>query len=448
MNNQLQVADSYVPERAFSGSVPQNLQYTNFGLKPSAIKGVKTRRRYIPTGSQSGYNGSTNRLCQIEVATSPNAVIDTSEAVLHFTLTATSGTNPMYLEQAGAYSAIKRLTVRHNGEVLSNIDNYNVLMGVLHDVQLPPGQKPQNAGFGVMNGLFSNTVDNSTTTTCQAYAWTTGGNSFGFSIPLLGSPILNLHQNGGLFLPTCFLQRLQIEIEWEQPENVFMGIAGTTVASYSIDNIYWEAPTIEIEPQMVEALKQALIASQAGKMYLSCNDFLTTVFNTGNSSSATYSVASRAKSARSIYLKARPTGALGTVNGMAHCGSEIRNLQAQINNTVYPPYKLDSSESVMSEAYFTAGMSKQLGSLNKLNFEDATSTSVFSSGAIQNRAVGGLDLDSYHGSVASGMDISSGIPVYITCDFASQATRQISTFVFFDAVLVIDLPSRTAMMSY
>lgn len=113
--------------------IPKNLKY---GSKVESAPARSIRSNIQPqTGSKFGLN----ELIQINIPTRQNLVMVPTESYLKFRFrTRSSADNNVFRwDSCGAHGLIQRIRIYSGSNIVEDIDNYNLLSKMLHDIQIP-----------------------------------------------------------------------------------------------------------------------------------------------------------------------------------------------------------------------------------------------------------------------------------------------------------------------
>jgi hypothetical protein len=113
--------------------IPKNLKY---GSKVESAPARSIRSNIQP---QVGTKFSLNELIQINIPTRQNLVLVPTESYLKFNFRVGSNAEDTVFrwDSCGAHGLIQRIRVYHGSNLLEDIDNYNLLSKMLHDIQIP-----------------------------------------------------------------------------------------------------------------------------------------------------------------------------------------------------------------------------------------------------------------------------------------------------------------------
>jgi hypothetical protein len=113
--------------------IPKNLKY---GSKVESAPARSIRSNIQP---QVGTQFGLNEVIQINIPTRQNLVMVPTESYLKFRFRATSAAanNVFRWDSGGAHGLIQRIRIYHGSNLLEDIDNYNLLAKMLHDIQIP-----------------------------------------------------------------------------------------------------------------------------------------------------------------------------------------------------------------------------------------------------------------------------------------------------------------------
>jgi hypothetical protein len=117
--------------------IPSNLLYQN-KLESAYARSYTTHIQ--PQNGSNGYGGGQTII--VNVPTSPNQVMASSESVLKFNLTVTNGgtaSNYMRLDKCAGHGVIQRLRLYHGSSLIEDLDNYGNIVSQLTALQKSSG---------------------------------------------------------------------------------------------------------------------------------------------------------------------------------------------------------------------------------------------------------------------------------------------------------------------
>lgn len=124
--------------------LPKSLKY---GSKVESVMCRSYRSNIAPMNGTGIYNGGDT--ITINIPTRNNLVLAPSESYLKFSLQLKNGAtaaNFMRWDSGGAHGIIQRIRVFHGSNLLSDIDNYNLLAKMMFDISVPT-----DAAYGKYN---------------------------------------------------------------------------------------------------------------------------------------------------------------------------------------------------------------------------------------------------------------------------------------------------------
>ena len=144
--------------------LPSNLKYQN-KLESAYARSYTTHIQ--PQNGMSGYK--KGQTIMINIPTSPNQVMASTESVLKFDLTVTNGgTASAYarLDKCGAHGIIQRLRVIHGSNTIEDLDNYGNIVSQLTALQKSSGCNGKDSILqGFSSDKFCDVQDGTNTTT-------------------------------------------------------------------------------------------------------------------------------------------------------------------------------------------------------------------------------------------------------------------------------------------
>jgi hypothetical protein len=144
--------------------LPTNLLYQN-KLESAYARSFTTHIQ--PQNGQNDYTDGQTII--INIPTSPNQVMASSESVFKFNLTVTNGataSNLIRLDKCGAHGIIQRLRLYHGSQLLEDLDNYGNIVSQLTALQKSSGCNGKDSilqGFAL--DKFCDVQDGTDTTT-------------------------------------------------------------------------------------------------------------------------------------------------------------------------------------------------------------------------------------------------------------------------------------------
>lgn len=442
----------------FDGSIPQALKYS-YALKPESIPSTHSKRRYYPNGTNSF--DQSNNIITIDVMTSPDQMMDTSQCKLHFDIgCATNATSAAYLDTS-FYSAIQKVTIRGpDGTQIEQLDNYGSVVNSLMSYQADRALRDASSqlGFPLQNGLgqaatttgATALVDLGEIRSNQSYvfaqATAASANKVTAEIPLLAIGMLNIHHNqAGNFLPTGLISKFTIEITLE-PTIAKVFKASIAPTSYTVNNVYFDASVVTVDAQTSRDMKASLMAA-GGKLNLSTFQWFNSVY-VPSATQSSYKISSRGRSVRALLVKAVRAAAIDTVYDAS---IPFADGQLIVNGSYYPSASLNNPSAQLSETCQALGLgSLPKGIVNVRNYYGvAGAFNGAIDGSVVTRPILCFNLDAFpHGDVEAGSKVPSGlIDVNITTT-ANTAGDVLLNYVLVDSVLQFDLATGSVVSNY
>jgi hypothetical protein len=139
-----------------STTIPKNLLYQN-NIESAYARSFTTHIQ--PQNGQNDYTAGQTII--INIPTSQNLVLASSESVLKFDLTVLNGANAsnyIRLDKCGAHGVIQRLRLYHGSQLIEDLDNYGNLVSQMTALQKSSGCNGKDSILqGFCNDKFCNT---------------------------------------------------------------------------------------------------------------------------------------------------------------------------------------------------------------------------------------------------------------------------------------------------
>jgi hypothetical protein len=436
-------------------------------------------------GTGTYYAGDT---IIVNIPTRNNLVLVPSESYLKFSATIKNGgtaNNYIRLDAGGAHGFIQRIRVFHGSNLLSDIDNYNVLAKMMYDIQVPTDST--YGKYSILAGTRSDlTVTFPDLTAGAAYAQadmqlldlyqgsvvqTNSGaklNSaqIAASGTVTGQYCISLVSLVGSlcaekYIPLFAMTSAPLRVEIQLVSNALSAVCsaqaldGTT--PLSISNCEYVSQMIELSDS---AMGTILGQTGGGPLQFAVTDFKnfasTSNGQTSTTSSTTFSVPVPAKysSLKSLFVAVRDSTKTSSATYFPHSSNKfnISEYFFRIGSQVVPSKNPNNSVEIFAE------LLKAIGSLGDYNHQPsidnnafnqdyptanndtATQTSTVNSGSFYI----GLDLENYssadRSTIFAGWN-SNTDDIYFNPTFGSTTaatTLRFDSYAMFDSVLVCE----------
>lgn len=283
-------------------------KHMNYSLKPTSVRATR-KTLVIPSSNKTEFSPSDT--CILYLPSLKNHVCDGQSAVLRFTATISTG-NAYIDNNAGSF--INRIqTYGPGGQLISDIQQYNVLNAMFLDLQVSASEK---LGLSQMLG----TEDEVLTKTAGAIANTAAitaaeleallpdvnrrgmyvaqNGSYTFTIPLIHPIVGTMAEK--YFPSYACSDDVRIEITWSTAIEALVG-----TASFTIKNPELMVDYIELDSSVIGLIQQTysgrdlIIPAQDYRHY-------STVIASGTSTSVSQIIPAKQQSARAFFVCIRP----------------------------------------------------------------------------------------------------------------------------------------------
>lgn len=338
------------------------MNYANMKRRAVSSKAI---RQKIP--SSNGTTFSLGQTINIDLpANVANTFFDFNLSYLSFKITNGDGQTATF--DKSAYSLINRLQVLTGGQVISDLQNYNVLAAALFDLDVSPSYKA-NVG----NVLLG-------TTAKQQGISIANGDKHSFALPLILNP---LHLTTPMrYIPAYSRDQIRLRLTLEDATRAFFTAGASTNANYTLSDVEMVCYSVELSP---EAFR--MVDEMTGGVYnIVCNDFRSATATIGaTDSTLTATLGFSMSSMESLYVVHIPQ-ANNAVNKMAVSGRSknyLEQYQLFINGKSYPqlPIKCDDADTTDSGNLAESLAETMIASHSLSNYDHHSSINVNNQGA-------------------------------------------------------------------
>lgn len=432
----------------------------NYALKPSAPRGIRTKRVIPSVGSNPSAGIAMGETVIFYLpAGLANTVMDGQTAYLKFNLqitsTAGAAANHTVSTDFTASSIIRRLDVYGpGGSLLESVDRYGTLSNVLYDLSCSASEMyGQSPLIGSADGMANtdNRIGYSIAQTHGAAGNVTTNTVF--CVPLLSS--LFQLQESYFPLYAC-ADDFRIEIVLDTQVNAFVvpATANITATVCTIVNPEIHVDYVQLEPSVIEQMKSVYAGRDLVLHGSSWHTYENTIPDT---TSGTYNsvLPCKAMSAKALLATFRTLGTTGVAAGFTQSSrtnpflGALSTWNLNVGGMRFPQRPITVSRAGdVSEFFAEAQKSfhalndlQMSGSINRTGYTSATT--VGAGDAPRTRAFFvGLNLNQLRGqndSILSGMDLSKCTSMHEANFVTAIAGMQtLNSFVFHDMLLVID----------
>tara|TARA_R110002012_G_scaffold98492_2_gene236121 strand:- start:545 stop:1933 length:1389 start_codon:yes stop_codon:yes gene_type:complete len=338
------------------------MNYANMKRRAVSSKAI---RQKIP--SSNGTSFQLGQTINIDLpANVANTFFDFNLSYLSFKISNNSGATATF--DKSAYSLINRLQILTGGQVISDLQNYNVLASALFDLDVSPSYKA-NVG----NVLLGTTAKNQGISIAD-------GDSHTFALPLILNP---LHLTTPMrYIPAFSRDQIRLRITLEDAVRAFFTAGAEANSEFSIVDVEMVCYSVELSP---EAFR--MVDDMTGGVYnIVANDFRNATSTIGaTDSTLTATLGFSMSSMESLYVVHIPQ-ANNTHNALAVSGRSknyLEQYQLFINGKSYPqlPIKCDDTNTTDSGNLAESLAETMIASHALSNYDHHSSINVNNQGA-------------------------------------------------------------------
>lgn len=359
------------------------------------------------------------------------------------------------------YTPFARLETIVGSQVVESIQNYNQLCNMLVNCKMNYGQKvglANSFGYTSSASAVSYAFDFSTNcangcsfaTSTTANAATTGGNLS------LAAPLGCLLSNSDHLVPLKFLPSCRIQLTLETLANAYRLDGTNPISNYSLSNVELCYDIIEFSP----FVDQAISSMGQGKITIRSQSFLSSgvTVASGTSGSTEYLFNQRLASIKSLFAHLSGTDA-NKVNlffDSVDITTNNGDYQFFVSGLPYPPRPIST---VLNKAAASMELSMAFGpahdlltsnfAINPTEFGYTIATASQTTIQQMGKFYVGTNTEklSTNGALLTGIS-SQGSPISlrVSTSTATGAASVIQLICLYDALLQIDIPSRTLVV--
>jgi hypothetical protein len=416
----------------------------------------------------------------VNIPTRNNLVLVPTESYLKFNvalLTAATANPYIRLDSGGAHGFIQRIRVFHGSNLLSDIDNYNVLAKMLYDIQVPTDST--YGKYSVLAGTRSDLVGSNLAAAGNFSVYQThGGYRFGSSttpsVPAIIAAATSVNQTfcislaslvgtlcGEKYIPLFAMTSAPLRVEIQLVSSVLSAVCSAvaldTTTPMTITNCEYVGQFIELSDSAMSTIMGQTVG---GPLQFAVTDFKnfasTSNGQTSTASTTSFSVPIPAKysSLKSLFVSIRDSSKISLVTYFPHSSNKFNladysfRIGSQVvpskNPSTYPEMFAETMKAIGSLGDFNHQPSIDFYSFAQdyplINDDAATSVGTVNSGGF----FIGLDLENYSGAdrstIFSGWN-SNTDDIYFNPNFGTTdaaRTLRFDTFAMFDSVLVCE----------
>jgi hypothetical protein len=384
---------------------------------------------------------------------------------IRYKLTVTGGTagaRTNFIRGTPVYSFFERSEVIVGSQVVESVQNYHQLCNMLVNCKMNYGQKvglANSFGYNVDSAAVGDQFNFGLASTTTVSNLANGYNLLAATgaAPLslfLAAPLGNILSNADHLVPLKFMPSCRVQLTTAALATAIQSPAGAnTIANYSISNIELCMDVIEFSP-MVD---QAISSMGNGAITIRSQSYLSSgvTLPAGSQGSLEFLFNQRLASIKSLYTHLSGTVAtvsLNTLFDSVDCtGANGGDYQWFIAGTPYPPRPIST---VLNKAGASMELSAAFGPAHDLltsNFAihplefNAGNTTVTTQNLCGKFILGtNVEKLSTNGVLLTGIS-SQGSPISFRVSIGTATTNAqvIQLICLYDALLQIDIPSRT-----
>lgn len=372
------------------------------------------------------------------------------------TLPATAGANNA-VKGTPVYSPISRLETIVGSQVVESIQNYNQLCNMLVNCKMNYAQKVGLANsFGYSSSATATSYAFDFSTNCPnglAFTTSTAANAIGANV-FLAAPLGCILSNADHLVPLKFMPSCRIQLSLDTLANAYRLDGTNPVTNFSLSNVELCYDIIEFSP-MVD---QAISSMGAGSITIRSQSYLSSGVTIAQNSTGSleFLFNQRLASIKSLFCHLSGTEAT-KVNGFFDSVDITTNngdYQWFVSGLPYPPRPIST---VLNKAAISMELSAAFGPAHDLltsnfainptefNYTIASTTTVQQMGKVYLGT--NVEKLSTNGALLTGIS-SQGSPISfrVSTGTALSQTAVIQLIALYDALLQIDIPSRTLIV--
>lgn len=291
------------------------MNYSNMKRRAVSSKAI---RQKIP--SSNGTTFTLGQTINIDLpANVANTFFDFNLSYLSFKILNGDGQTATF--DKSAYSLINRLQVLTGGQVISDLQNYNVLAAALFDLDVSPSYKA-NVG----NILLGTTAKQQGISMLSA-------DKHSFALPLILNP---LHLTTPMrYIPAFSRDQIRLRLTLEDATRAFFTAGASTNSNYTLSDVEMVCYSVELSP---EAFR--MVDDMTGGVYnIVANDFRSATSTIGaTDSTLTATLGFSMSSMESLYIVHIPqaNNAVAKMAVSGRCKNFLEQYQLFINGKSYP----------------------------------------------------------------------------------------------------------------
>ncbi len=426
---------------AVETSISPMLDLTYF--KKSGMNALTSKRVLVIPENQSSFTAAPSQTTDVYFSLPSNAYAmwagHSSYLAFDFKVETIVGSLAVALQNGDAGSLIRQIQVVIGGQVVENIDHYNVMSNIVSDFA--------SAGKATtLNTILSGSGGVKIGKPMAALA------SQRLVLPLLLGTIGTLQNN----LMYC-AESIRVQITFESPNCALVGAAGTTSSTYSISNLGLYLEQCSVPP----AIMDAIWAESGGQL----KTHICTVSNYSSSLTAgattnTVTIPHKSASLKHIWncFRASPNISapiLVNTTGSRQFNS-LKSFSYSCSGTVYPQNEVRCLGNDGATAYGAEAMTEFLKTMSNwanpyadcvFNETQYLSTAVGVAGVASSFVMGyDFETESSTGDQINGLNTnSSNIYLNLVHSAAMANDSYIDSFCFFDETIIVNRDGSVAV---
>ena len=228
-----------------NGAYPEAIKYGR--LPKKAVGGTSKLVRFTPSNGNT-FDPVNSNIVRIPVTATGNSFLDGSHSYLQIKISADNKTtNEAQTIDGGIWACLQRCRIlcKNSGQVLEDINNYNLLHNLLFRYQTSSDKlQHHNAVSGTPPNLVNDAAsdrDDFDFTQCRKFATNTAASDMVLCMPLISGFLSNTK---GLYVPLgASGSALEIELTLAPALSCMVG---TTDVNYNVKSVHYYAPIVSI----------------------------------------------------------------------------------------------------------------------------------------------------------------------------------------------------------
>eukprot|EP01038_Epipyxis_sp_PR26KG_P017585 gene17585-24422_t len=400
--------------------LPKHLKY---GSKIESSQAQSYRSNIQPQNGTGPY--TLGQTIIINIPTSNNLVLATSESYLKFNVKFTNGgtaNNKAIWDSCGAHSLIQRIRVFHGSNLLSDVDSYSLLAKMLFDLQVPTdacygkfnelvgtrndlntkigtaliGDYPCGTPAQILTAINAKTGSQYQISSGESYdlgnanSTTTDANARTFCLNLI-SLVGTLSQN--LYLPLFSMTAAPLRVEIQLVSDAIQAIASThAITSIALNNVEYIGQFIKLSDNAMSMIYGSLGGQPLEFSVPDYSNYQYTYTTIAQNSTAqiNFSIPAKYSSLKSLFVTIRDKGTgtltyfpLSSPDNLPEMFSEVLKAMGSMSDLNYHPsiekdtYEMATSTLINGDTYLSVSSGSFYIGLDLENYVGASKDTIF-----------------------------------------------------------------------